>query len=222
MNKIEDANRAVHDTDGLPLGESRMNLYRVLQSACVATVRNLGRCPHCMRKSFVAAAIAAASLVIVSQWPHEALVTIPLGVVTAALIVLWMAHLAMFSLRRARAAKVAGAHAQPDASRRSFLPTFAKALAVAALCTALPELARAEDACERCISNRSKCQDNCGDVSDNPDPEAHRQWERCNRQCRDQYDCSDPCENPSDDPDESSGNDNKSPPPKNPPNRAGG
>jgi hypothetical protein len=177
-----------------------MNLYRRLQTVSIAMLRELGRCPHCMRKSFVAAVVASAASLLAREWIREALALIPLAVLAAAMIMLWAAHLVIFSLRQVVGGKSLEVHLEPDSGRRSFLPTFAKALAGAAVLTALPKFARAEDKCDRCISNREKCMDACGDVSDNPDPQAHLEWGRCRRSCREQYDCTDACEHPSDDP----------------------
>jgi hypothetical protein len=178
--------------------ENRMNFYHLLQTVNIANVKDLGRCPRCMRKSFIAAAAALASLVLASQWLREAHLMIPLGVLTAALIVLWIAHLVMFSFRQVLSGKASDADEQPDSARRAFLPTVAKVLAGALVWTALPQLARAKDSCDQCHDDRNQCMNGCGNVSNNPDPQAHREWSRCRRQCRQDYDCTDPCEHPSD------------------------
>ena len=57
----------------------------------------------------------------------------------------------------------------------------------------------------RCSSARNQCYDGCGDVSNNPDPQAHREWNRCNRQCREEgRSCMNACDQPSDDRDDQS------------------
>jgi hypothetical protein len=196
-----------------------MNLYRLLQTVIAMSVRDLGLCQRCMRKSFVAAAAAWASLLLAGQWLREALVMIPLGILTAALALLWIAHLVVFSFRRAGAVEVSKTHEEPDSVRRSFLPTFAKVFMAAAAFTALPQLASAgQDNCERCTSGRRRCSDGCGDVSNNPDPQAHHEWSRCRNDCRKQYDCTDPCEHPSDEPDQSPEDGDDQHPPKKPRN----
>jgi hypothetical protein len=73
------------------------------------------------------------------------------------------------------------------------------------------------DSCRgRCVSQRSQCLDACGDVSNNPDPQAHREWGRCQRECRESgQSCIEACDNPSD---ASSGDSDGQPPPKKPKN----
>lgn len=146
-----------------------------MTSPIAALDRSLGRCPRCMRKSFLAAlaawllALAAATLAVPSA--------LVLGIAAGAigLSVLWIAHVLSFALRSAATAgKAPGGEGRPTGhdgsaaaarTRREVMFEFARAAAFAALATALS--AKAALACvqvpKSCSANSdcdcSKC---CG------------------------------------------------------------
>jgi len=101
----------------------------------------LGRCPYCMRMSFIYAitgiAIAAASSLFL---PKIAVALIALCAV--ALTALWLAHIIVYSfktLARHNRIRPNESHT-PSISRRKMFGTFAKTLATAALATAVPHV----------------------------------------------------------------------------------
>lgn len=116
--------------------------------------RHLGRCPKCMRQSFLAAAAAwglAATL-----WLVNAMGIVMLAAMAAALgaTLLWLAHLAAYAVRAARATADA-----PLESRRRFASNLLKAAGAMAIITALPGTALADNCCDcsKCSSQQVCC-----------------------------------------------------------------
>lgn len=127
---------------------------------------HLGRCPYCMRMSFIFAitsiAIAASSSLFL---PKMAVALIVLCAI--ALTLLWVAHVTVYSMKAlARHNKSAQTEA-PLISRRKLFGSFAQIAAVAALSSAMPQMVFASPGgrsrlwcCAACVVNGS-CDQDC-------------------------------------------------------------
>ena len=156
----------------------------------------LGRCPRCMRQSFMAA-FAAWGLVLAISLVASKPVFMPVVLAAA----LWLAHLATFARRAALTARRASPSQAPALSRRQFLPIFVRVFVAAALLTALPAGMRAlaDDPCDACDKGAAYCFQCCSCKHDNsiagcanvPDPDKRRNcydqaatdWCNCNCDC---------------------------------------
>ena len=99
--------------------------------------RHLGRCPHCMRNSFLAAFLALVTTA--AEWVGGSPMAAFLAPCAAALLLLWLSHLAAYSWRTSRLRRDAEpAGGDTDLARRAFFPAFASIFAGAAIATALP------------------------------------------------------------------------------------
>ena len=108
----------------------------------------LGRCPRCMKTSFLVAAAAWALALAIASMPTPQPIGILVWVVSAACTMLWIGHLAAFATRAKRGAfRKAGDEARIRGKsaaamvrwpRRRFVLTFAKTFLVAALATSFP------------------------------------------------------------------------------------
>jgi hypothetical protein len=178
-----------------------------------STVNNLGRCPGCIRRSFVTAAWAWLAVMVFEQFTHSIFVILPVWIVASSFTALWMAHVAVFAVRRSGTFSVnlEGNAEILNRERRAVLPIFAKALIASAVVATLPKPGRARDASDgdsddkcmdKCDSQKEKCISDCGDEppggGDPQTPEEARRWEewfRCGRRCRkDWRSCTDECQ----------------------------
>jgi nitrate reductase NapE component len=106
---------------------------------------NLGQCPNCVRKAFLAAGSAwcLTLLIAITNWPN----ILPAAIIGAfGLTTLWVAHIFGF----ARKVTFATESRTPNLelpSRRAVWPLFLRAVAVAALASAMSRQAFAESPC---------------------------------------------------------------------------
>ncbi len=102
--------------------------------------RQLGRCPTCMRQSFIAALISSLTAAAAWLWLGRPLMAALISVTATGLVLLWLAHVVAYA-RRAQAdgpTQRDADHDLPDPSRRALAPGFAKLVVGVALATALP------------------------------------------------------------------------------------
>ncbi len=136
----------------------------------------LGRCPKCMKTSFLAAAAAWAVALALASMPTVPSIGAAIWAVPAVLTLLWIGHLASFAGRATRGAfrraedeeriRGASASAMIRWPRRRFLLTFAKMLVIAAAATALPFRAMAQDC--SCADPECTCPPDAPDCYINP------------------------------------------------------
>lgn len=111
-------------------------MFKTLKRSTAFLWGNLGHCPNCVRKAFLAAASAwcLALLIAMAKWPN----ILPVAMIGAvALTTLWVAHIFAF----ARKVTVATESRKPNLatpSRRALWPLFVRAAAFAAFASALP------------------------------------------------------------------------------------
>jgi hypothetical protein len=121
----------------------------------------LGRCPKCMRTSFLAAissSVFAIAITVMANYPSVVAMS---WIAAVALVGLWIAHLVAYSVR-ATAFRIAIPEGQGATflSRREIFPTFFRALGAMALTTALPAataFAQSRCDCSKCRSDQKCC-----------------------------------------------------------------
>jgi hypothetical protein len=158
----------------------------------------LGRCPKCMRTSFLAAIsslVVALAVTLITDFPF---ITSFAWTTAAVLIGLWIAHLVAFALRASAAARsvpnevVDASLKVQHRSRREIVPMFCRALAFAALVTTLPSMigpASAQSPCQNCqgcwncctcyqqvCTSSSGCDISCVN-------RCNDQWKECIKKC---------------------------------------
>jgi hypothetical protein len=111
---------------------------------------NIGRCSYCMRKAFLAMMASWAILVALIEFSLPGMLLVPVGVISIALTALWLLHVITYASR----ASAKPLDAAEVTARREVFNLFAKALAGAALATALPRLALAGSCSTTCGSTR--------------------------------------------------------------------
>lgn len=184
-----------------------------------ASVTNkLGRCPRCMRKSFVTAAWAWLAVIAFDQFTRATFIILPVGIFATIFTILWIAHISTFAARQSAIFAVLLAPAKfpsegeiMDRGRRTVLPFIAKALVASVAIAVLPVVGRARNSSEQesgdkcmdtCDSEKDTCIAGCGDEppggGDPQTPEeAERweRWERCQQRChREWRSCTDGCQ----------------------------
>jgi len=116
---------------------------------------HLGRCPRCMRQSFRFMLGAWSLAFVVSLITNAGMVLVASQITAAGSAILWLSHLAVFSLRAARNASTpadnaSGRTVSADPSvdpQRRYVLAFTKSLVVAATATALPLRAAFAQSC---------------------------------------------------------------------------
>src|ERR1700687_3904635 len=138
-------------------------MYAILTKVRAALDASFGRCPKCMRQSFLAALCAWTSVVALQLFVGESTLTATAIVVALGLAALWVAHLVAYATRAVATPKVRRDRTAIQASlmsRRETIPAFARALGAIALATALPATTVFADAkcdCSRCSSDQYCC-----------------------------------------------------------------
>jgi hypothetical protein len=107
---------------------------------------HLGRCPRCMRQSFIFMLGAWGLVLVLLFATYSSTPTVTSAIVATSLTILWLSHLTAFALRAARNGTpamrgMAGANSPSDSlvqPRRRFILAFTKGAAFAALATAFP------------------------------------------------------------------------------------
>jgi hypothetical protein len=136
--------------------------------------RTLGRCPRCMRKSFLAALAAWAMVFVADAMRVPSAAGMALTLVSLGLSALWLAHVAAFAGRATAAAMSKGSSgatmptSSPLRSRREVAIEFARTTAFVALATALST--KVALACvqppKSCSANSDcTCSQCCGDLA---------------------------------------------------------
>lgn len=126
---------------------------------------NIGRCPKCMRQSFVFMLGAFSLAIVIELTVRSPALLIASRIVAVSSVGLWLSHLAAFSLRATRNAKSAtpnaiGKNSETDLElqpRRQFLLTFARSFALVAAATALPVRSASAQAGCNCPDITPKC-----------------------------------------------------------------
>jgi hypothetical protein len=160
---------------------------RLMRWFGVSLWRSLGSCLCCMRSSFRAAAIAWVLTGVSQTFPVPTQWLTGTSIAAAALTVLWLGHLLAHSVKVSAAGRLSrGAGSkQGPVSRRELMPIFARAFAMAAIATSIPNLASAEcdkAAAERCQTAASGCRSHCSRAF-------HREEEirACHQECYANY-----------------------------------
>jgi len=133
----------------------------ILKKSLAVLDANLGRCPRCMRLSFIFM-LGMWGLVLVMTWAtNSPLVLTAARVIVVAATGLWFSHLTAFALRAMRSAgaskgKPVGRSVVADLPyppRRQFVFAFAKSFLLAATATALPiQTAFAQSKMQQCLA----------------------------------------------------------------------
>lgn len=160
-----------------------------------SAVNSLGRCPWCMRRSFVTAAWTWLAVTVFDHLTHAIFAILPVEILATAFTILWIAHSATFAFRQSAtsASLVAPVEGEiVNRGRRAVFPLFAKTLMASAVIMALPVIGRARDKCyDTCRDAREQCISACGPEPDEPQtPEEARQWgqwHRCYNGCHRQF-----------------------------------
>ena len=142
---------------------------------------NLGRCPKCMRISFLASLAAWALLVAVNLIDDQSAFTAVATISALAFTVLWIAHLVAYATRAAMGSdKPNDRSVEPTAvlSRRQIIPIFARALGAVALSTALPATAFAQSRLNKCLTCCAEHLQKCGGAG-----ACHVNYENCVANC---------------------------------------
>lgn len=124
----------------------------LLTSLGITTFGKLGRCLFCMRAAFVSAIVVSLlAVVALALVPWTAIAAALLGL-AAAFSLLWLAHLTAYAIRFARwQGSAATERGHPAGlARRHVMTHFARALALIALATALPQLSKPAAAAGDC------------------------------------------------------------------------
>jgi hypothetical protein len=134
-----------------------------------SAIGQLGRCPFCMRKAFIAmvAAWGLTALLVNLAAPPGALATF--GFAAVVLTLLWVSHLVAFASRIS--ARPTMGDVRGLTSRRAALPLFVKVLAAAALASAAPRIAMACTSMGDVCNSKSECcseSDSCSWVTGCP------------------------------------------------------
>lgn len=135
-----------------------MNL--ILAKTHAALDANLGRCPKCMRQSFLAAFIAWTLAIAVWVIIGNDAITDTTLIIAICLTALWTAHLIAYAVRSAANSERLQGTGFEMKSRREIIPTFARALGAMALATVFPrEGAFAQNCCDcsKCGSGQVCC-----------------------------------------------------------------
>jgi hypothetical protein len=125
---------------------------------------HLGRCPRCIRQSFLYA-LGAWGAFGGSLALNRALITACLALAAFSLTLLWLAHLTV-SAARGMAGERNDARAASGLSRRQLFSRFAQSLGTLALVTALPGAAAAQDRTQNCLTCCDKFRTSCGNGGD--------------------------------------------------------
>jgi len=126
-------------------------------------VQNLGRCPTCIRKAFLAAACSSALAFPLGALAPDSWVATAALVAALTLTALWLAHIGALAVRLMIASKRSElAEAPAPLERRKFLADFARGAAVAITATTLAvkastSLAQGRCDCSRCSSEQYCC-----------------------------------------------------------------
>jgi hypothetical protein len=115
----------------------------------------LGRCPRCMRQSFLAALAAWAVAGIAWAIFGSNIVAAAAIIVALGLNALWIAHLIAHATRSVAASGAQRSERAAAMSRREIIPAFARALGAMALVTAWPAGAAFAANCCDCSQCRS-------------------------------------------------------------------
>jgi hypothetical protein len=117
---------------------------------------NLGRCPLCTRKAFLAT-LAAWIITIGASITVKPSIWLSISTICALLLtMLWMAHIVAFSLKSSSASKFTTADFDP--ARREIFSIFAKTAVTAAFASALPTISYAQGRGQNC-AGIGKCPD---------------------------------------------------------------
>jgi hypothetical protein len=135
---------------------------------------NLGHCPRCTRTAFLTAIALWCVACGLAVFSASAPVVLAAAAAALATTMLWLAHLLAFT-KKTSGHVASKFEDNPDLSRRSLAPTFAKILGLAAIASIVPSLASADEPCYcgdrevmrcyNCDGSRSWCPccgDGCG------------------------------------------------------------
>ncbi len=120
----------------------------------------LGRCPRCMRQSFIVALIAVSLALIITEAVRAPAFILLAWIIAGGLAILWLAHMSASALRGANFALTRESSQAEDnlrwAARRKFIVTFARVFLITATISAIPGYsARAQG----CLCSEQDC--NC-------------------------------------------------------------
>ena len=135
-------------------------MYAILMKARGALDATFGRCPRCMRQSFLAALGAWALVVAVWLIIGGNAITDASAIAALGVTALWIAHLVAYAGRSVVALMRLRDRGTRMMSRREIIHTFARALGAIALTTALPvatTFAQNRCDCSKCSSSQSCC-----------------------------------------------------------------
>jgi hypothetical protein len=132
----------------------------------------LGRCPKCVRTSFLVAVAASCAALILPTATNSPFLTTASRVLAVASAGLWLSHLVAFALRAGRSASMSNETALRETrrsspyqgARRQFIVSFAKSFVFAVAATALPFRSAFAADCN-CASPLKCCWDFTGTVS---------------------------------------------------------
>lgn len=122
-------------------------------------IQNLGRCPKCMRQSFLVALAAWAAAIIARVMDGSGALSIGIALGAGALSLLWVAHLLAYAARSVAPLPAGDSSGAETLSRRDIIPKFARAVGVMALVTATPASVWAQSCCDcsKCASGQNCC-----------------------------------------------------------------
>lgn len=142
-------------------------MRNMLIQALTLLVSKLGRCPHCMRSSFIVAGAAWTVCLVATAAISRLEISLSIAVVALGLTVLWIAHLFAFVLRTTEPQRTHGRRADAASGaafpRRVFIAELAKSMGLVALATAFPVRSWAQKPCEKCEGLH--CFDKCKSLS---------------------------------------------------------
>ena len=143
-------------------------MFSTLRSMSSRLLDNLGRCPKCMRQSFLAMLGLGGLAFLISLTATSPILLIVSKILAVGSVGLWLSHLTAFALRAMRNTNpsAGNARAQNVATdlrpRRQFILAFAKGFALATTATVLPtRTAFAQVPC-RCPSTHKCCYNYAG------------------------------------------------------------
>ena len=138
-------------------------MLAALRSLSDILLANLGHCAKCMRTSF-AAAMAAWMIFVAAYVIAPSAIVMPAELIALSLSALWISHILVFAWKAVKWAPAAAkidkrASENPSLSRRKFLPSFLRTLAIAAVMTASPgaivsAFGQAQGPCDGCSRYR--------------------------------------------------------------------
>jgi len=121
-------------------------MYMMMCKAISYFRYNMGRCPYCIRKAFMAAASAWALFAICFLMNCAQSVMLVTGATAVILTGLWITHLLVFAGRASVTPSGTG-HSVP---RREAFSGFGRALIMVMVASSAPSLARAQDSRTQC------------------------------------------------------------------------